>query len=638
MHALRSLYVNNNNLSGTIAKSSLLELTALRTLDLSNNQFCGSFPLLPTGLTTFSAGYNMLDWEHSADWTYSLRHTKLERLDISYNKILAPWISFLDFITPSLTFLSVAGNSLGASIPLGFQSQHSLIALDLTNCSMQGTFPEILFPNLVILKVAHNYFEGSITFTLIPSLAQLDISHNRFKFDVATFTSLSLIFRIDAANNALFGSLNLDDDLPSLQIADFSDNQLEYAPNFASLGKAFAFGQLELLNISHNPKLPIVTDLHTNATGLNRTLTSTPSGRFPLSVICYELAFYGRTDRVFIFDEYLFDYQQCNCSAGHFGIPPLLCFKCPIEGIGFCQGDRINVTTNYFGFLLDASTTTPFIDDSALNSAWNDFATFVSFSFEALSSLLSISPAPVHGLIPVPPELWHSTLDTETCLVTVIPTLSSKSDCRGFLITTADFTLKNASLQNLLAPQCNTGSDGRLCSKCLCNVTGSGDCWYRNGPICTQCRRVFGLQTSIPLAVVLLLLLIIALSAIFTVLLHRRRKQSVIAFEKLSLGKRIFYRLQYLTTLGNVSILITFLQILIEFTQWEVPITRALPITIFLPFLNIQLTSYTCIQNWSQLHFSFSFRAYLGSASPFEHSFHCYRCCGHFYWYSKLDF
>ena len=65
-------------------------------------------------------------------------------------------------------------------------------------------------------------------------------------------------------------------------------------------------------------------------------------------------------------------------------------------------------------------------------------------------------------------------------------------------------------------------------------------------------------------------MIILLLTTAFVLVLRSKRQPDLRAWKELSLPKRIFYRLLFITTLGNVSILVTFLQILLEFTKWDV--------------------------------------------------------------------
>ena len=552
--SLEVLDLNYNQLLGSIP--DLSHHTSLKTLSISFNRFSGKFPLLPRGLKTFAASSNrfvlvdssapalpsmrhgcsvpktsidtptspydlnmefMGDINESNSWMDSPGVQGLQYLDISSNYFETDR-SFMDLIGPKLSYLSLANNRLtylsGSVKRLG--PFPALVGLDLTNTSSKGSFFFSLFPSLTVLKLANNYYVGTLPLDSFTSLTQLDISDNLFEFNILTFASHPLLTYVNASKNNLFGPLVLEN-LPNLQTADFSWNDLTSRPSLASISTLFVDGQLQLLDISNNsfPTLDI-------SDGLHQSTISAPSIKYPSTVTCYQLAFNNKSNQRFIYDENLFQYRQCDCNSQHFGSPPSRCLKCPSSGVSSCGGAQVNVTAHSYAFFHHNSTeSTP------------------------LGSL----------------ELM-----TESCLVTVIQSLSGKSNCKGIRITASDVNSFNGSWDPLLATQCDTGSEGRLCSKCTCN---DKSCWFLVGPTCSKCRRVFSISTWLPGASVLLVLGIIVLSVIMAFILRRKRIQSLESFDKLPLWKRIFYRFLYLTTLGNVSILITFLQILIEFTQWD---------------------------------------------------------------------
>lgn len=66
----------------------------------------------------------------------------------------------------------------------------------------------------------------------------------------------------------------------------------------------------------------------------------------------------------------------------------------------------------------------------------------------------------------------------------------------------------------------------------------------------------------------ILLLVVVVLSTVLLLVLRSKRRPDMRAWKELPPLKRIFYRLLFITTLGNLSVLVTFLQILLEFTQW----------------------------------------------------------------------
>ena len=249
---------------------------------------------------------------------------------------------------------------------------------------------------------------------------------------------------------------------------------------------------------------------------------SAPSRAHPTVISCSDVTFHNKEGVVFAFDEDLFAWAQCECNHDHFGYPLQNCFACPSSGTSECGGRKAAVLATSFAYLtLDVGN--------------------------------GISARSLH---------------TEDCQVTTAQVASGQSNCKGINIT-AEHLNGPVNFERLMETQCEIGSDGRLCARCVCNSTGAGDCYFQSGPKCSKCRRVFQLSTALPLAIGLIILVFIALVVVMTVVLRRKRSQSLVAWNELPILKRLFYRLYYMTTLGNVSIVITYVQILLSFTQWD---------------------------------------------------------------------
>lgn len=557
------LYLERNKFQGTVP--NLDKLDELRVLALSNNDFSGHLPLPSPNMQALALSNNRFGGSSIIPWTASVRNSSLRYLDISSNEIVSYLYSFTDFIGPKLTYLSLANNqfvSVAGSAPTPIQT--ALTGLDVSNCELSGSFPAHLFPEIVVLKLSQNAFSGDINLQMMQSLTQLDISDNNFKFDVSKFSGLPLLTNIQARGNQLFGSLLLYN-LPSLQSADFSANLLDYTPDLNAIGTLFNKSRLLRLNISDNPRIPRVDGLQTSTTGLGRSSLSSPSNISSKSVTCFELIFYNKTSVSFVFDENLFDYAQCDCSIEYFGSPPFNCLKCPSSGIESCKGPNLEVSKNFFIESMHNASVSP--TRTAMEETSFSFS-FYSTLLDGIASLFNVGSLFV-SKSPKSTDLDDIDLETESCLVKTVQVLSRHSNCRGLNLTAEDLANHNVPIAKLLEPQCEKGSEGRLCSKCACDPSGVGPCWFEKGATCTQCRSVFRLSTSLPLAFALLALLIVTLSIVMTIILRRKRAQNLASLSELSLLKRSFYRLQYLTTLGNLSIMITFLQILIAFTQWD---------------------------------------------------------------------
>lgn len=605
---LRSLYIDDNDFQGTFPDVN--HQLMLTTLSLRNNHFNGDLPAISPRLSYFDASGNALRAANLGEWSLSSSYRSLNYLDLSYNAIVLPNEFKSDIFGTKLTFLSLAFNDLrGARTIFPISARYALTGLDLSkyvfapsalqvhisvsidsnippyfassitvllNVELEiasgshmkstflgGRFPTELFPNLALLKLAHNDFSGELQLTQMQSITQLDISYNRFMFEATRFSSMPLLTTLNAADNQIYGSLLLES-MPNLQSANFAMNDLDQKPDFAAIGTLFR-GPLRSLDITRCDRLSPMTSFDTATTGLARTATSAPSHGFPNSVTCYELAFYNQTGRNFAYDEDIFSYLQCDCNRGHFGFPPVTCYTCPSAGVTSCGGDKMVVPANNFIFVFDPSNSSSPGDiltpSETLQSA-SDLVTAMWTSFAAIISSERSSDDPMGSYI----SSLHIKFEAESCLATTIQILRGRSNCKGVEISARELRNDYKPAATLVESQCKQGSEGRLCSRCTCSGT---NCWYQNGATCSKCHHVFRLSTSLPVAAALLVLLLIGMIVIMTIILRKRRTQSIMRIEHLSPAKRVLYRLIYLTTLGNVPILITFLQIVIAFTQWD---------------------------------------------------------------------
>lgn len=121
--------------------------------------------------------------------------------------------------------------------------------------------------------------------------------------------------------------------------------------------------------------------------------------------------------------------------------------------------------------------------------------------------------------------------------------------------------------------------------------------------ICHECRSVLSLIPSILLFIGLIVIALVTLTILMFFILKSYRRKVTKPYENLSLFKRIFYRLMVTKSLGNVTILITFLQLLSQLTHWETYIlrqalellngaeTRSLGLVCAFPFLDPPLAS-----------------------------------------------
>ena len=565
------LFLDHNRLKGTIP--SLINWTQLHTIEISSNEFFGSIPILPPRLNTLHMANN--HFHESSSAFESLRtHQTLEKLDISNNlklKFLSSWIALL---SPNLKYFSAVNIQFGGWLPADYNSSktHSLLNLDVSNTNSVYTFRTDLFPNLVELRISHNRFNNLNMKTLASSISQLDISDNEISFDFSSLSEIPLLTNFNARSNKLYGTFYLDM-LPKIQTIDVSHNQLHREPDYVSISSAFTQGSLQLLNISRNPLPLLASPLDNKKTGLSRSNSSGPSIDYPDVVTCYAIAFHGQSGKSFVYDESLFDYRQCDCNSIHFGLPPHECHPCPKDGTKSCGATQVTVNSHQFVF----STVMEREEAAALSEAPHD------------------DPRPTSRL--------KLEIQTEPCTASTIQALTGLSNCKGLQIT-AKLLSNTSDVLTLLESQCEAGSTGRMCSKCICHANSANGnansadgsdgeapfCYFEKGPICAKCSRFLRPAQFLPLLIGLVIAIFIALSLVMLLILQSKRSQKLIPWSRLPLLKRILYRLVHFTTLGNISILITFVQMLITFTQWDVYIKAR-----FLSVLNADPSGYVIL-------------------------------------------
>ena len=545
-----SLQLSGNNFEGSITFPTSSSVTELH---LDNNKLSGTLPPIPPSLTLFSASGNSLSGELSLEFILSVSNSKvLVSLDLSNNSLECSDyhpVSLLVFAGP-LKSLNLARNRFSCTFSpqTGRDTRTDaspMLALDLSHNSFTGYFQPQRFDSLVTLDISHNSFAGSISLagSIYQAITQIDISSNEFVTDVSSFSNLPYLISFNARNNSLTGSLRLQN-MPRLTSLDMSDNALNAKPSFASIGLHYERYSLKSLSIKNNTHIPHITSFDTTATGLNVSRLAFSSIDHP-GVVCRSLTFFGLEGITFEFDEDLFDYIQCECDSTHFGSPPNNCQICPsvtdvgtgsASGIKECRGPNLVMAPN--SFLVITNKT---VGQYRTISDANDLALPLQF-------------------------------ESETCLVLPEQILTQNSNCLGLVLTSADIQNRSA-IGSTLERQCRPGSSGRLCSRCMCTYgVGAPDgasCYYEKSLRCVKCSRVLTPKQYVSVIVGVLSVMVIVVTVIFLIVLRNKRIQRTKPWTRLSWFKRTFYRLLYLVSLGNVPILIGFLQIFMELTHWD---------------------------------------------------------------------
>lgn len=223
------LNLTGQSLSGQISPS-LGNLTFLKNLDLSKNNFIGPLPLLRNlqYLQNVQLYKNLLDGIIPTDAFTNC--SSLTTLVISKNFLagsIPPKIGFL----PKLVNLYLDTNNLTGTIPPTFGNATNLEWLQLNTNQLEGSIPDELgqLPNISGLVLGQNLLSGGISHALL---------------------NLSSLKFVDLGNNMLGNSLppNFGYALPNLIVLVMSSNMLEGRIP-ASLGN---ISNLEKIELSHN--------------------------------------------------------------------------------------------------------------------------------------------------------------------------------------------------------------------------------------------------------------------------------------------------------------------------------------------------------------------------------------------------
>jgi Leucine-rich repeat (LRR) protein len=530
---LEYLDVRSNQFSGPL---NHIKNPILSTLIVSDNAFKSTLPMIPLSVQLFDGSHNKFYGSLDSIIENS-RFGDLSILDLSFNDLVGNLPP--EILIANLTFLSLSNNDFSLGLnkfeyleddPFARPQIRFLQELDLANNRFHSGFPKTRrgLKFLTSLRLANSAFGGELDFANMPFLTNLDISRNAFSFEVSKLSMLSFLESIDASNNKIDGILSLAG-LSLLRTADLSSNSFDSAIDFESIGKLFSSHLLQHLSITNNPAINISLSLSSNLTGLHRSTTSSPSTIFP-GVSCFNLEFNKRAlngNTTFWYDEDLFEYSNCDCSKEHFGIPPTKCFTCPLIGTSNCGGSSLHISPNFFIYPIDTSE-------------------------------MSSSTFP-YGI--------------ESCIIN-LNGLVRGTNCNGFPININRIesnVITNITIQSLISlkEQCPKGSEGRLCSRCTCDTSGEGKCFFPSGTVCKLCNKVMNIKRFIQMSIGILILIILVLAVVMFFLLRSKRTVQNLSWKDLSLLKRVSYRLILTSTLGNITILITFIQLVSEMTHWD---------------------------------------------------------------------
>jgi Leucine-rich repeat (LRR) protein len=173
--ALTSLLLGSNALSGSIPPS-FTRLTQLLTLDVSSNGLSGSVPALATSLTALSLQQTAL----SGGIAFVNALTNLSSLALAYTGLSGSIPPLAGF--SRLTFLDLSALSLSGTLPASYGSLSLLQSMLLGGNSLTGVLPESFgrLSAVRALNLSTNLLSGTIPAGVctLTSLVSLDLTSN----------------------------------------------------------------------------------------------------------------------------------------------------------------------------------------------------------------------------------------------------------------------------------------------------------------------------------------------------------------------------------------------------------------------------------------------------------------------------
>ena len=191
-----ALNLTDKGLSGTIP-ASVANLTFVRRLDLSNNNFSGQIPDLSNlqKMQVLNLSYNSLDGIIPDTLTNCSNLKELHLYNNSLTRI-PPQIGLLT----NLVYMAISNNNLSGIIPPTLGNMTSLVTLYLGANNLGGSIPDEIgkLPNIKTISLAKNMLSGSIPGSIsnLSSIQTLDFRANLL---IETLP----IFMVDRLHNLL---------------------------------------------------------------------------------------------------------------------------------------------------------------------------------------------------------------------------------------------------------------------------------------------------------------------------------------------------------------------------------------------------------------------------------------------------
>ncbi|GAB4841750.1 Receptor protein kinase CLAVATA1 [Ancistrocladus abbreviatus] len=252
--ALKFLNISGNNFSGKFPGEIAMKIVDIEKIDVYNNDFSGPLPVELSGLRKLKylhLGGNYFTGEIPA--SYSEIHS-LEFLGLNGNGLTGKIPASLSRLS-NLAYLYLGYfNTFSGGIPPEFGSLTSLQILDMASCNLTGVIPSTLsgLKQLNTLYLQENNLTGLIPSELsgLVSLMSLDLSNNRFIGEIPeSFYQLRNLTLLNVFRNNLRGQIPpFIGDLPNLEVLQLWENNFTFElPE--NLGRS---GRLKILDVTMN--------------------------------------------------------------------------------------------------------------------------------------------------------------------------------------------------------------------------------------------------------------------------------------------------------------------------------------------------------------------------------------------------
>ncbi|KAE8687761.1 MRNA splicing factor isoform 1 [Hibiscus syriacus] len=252
MVSLQHLDLSDNNFNGSFPSLPISNLTNIESIVLSRNEFHGMISLCIfanlSRLSELDISFNHLIVESEVDSpSFSLntlrlsgcnlknipgflsRQERLDVLDLTYNSLLGNIPSWMFYNISSELWLR--GNNFTGPFPKNISSRLTL--LDISDNFLHGTLPRALglnFPQLNHLNLSKNSFNGNLPLSFGNQLQKLDLSDNQFQGEIphSMASNMSCLIYLRLSGNNLTGALfPKNSSLPKLKVLDLRGNRFE---------------------------------------------------------------------------------------------------------------------------------------------------------------------------------------------------------------------------------------------------------------------------------------------------------------------------------------------------------------------------------------------------------------------------